>query len=391
MSEAQTRTEQMMSKAKDIVNNTIIPAAHQAVETGKPVAIKIGRFSFNLAVHVARELLSSPMVQAGIVYGYFHPNQMEPETWSHMLHRFLDGVSMYPQGIQPPRQLTQHEQFIRMIRNMYEWGAYGATKQFQYTWILKLSRIIFNSLEEEEGEQPNSLRALLRQGMDSLQDIWNVYNYVRTPISSMASTAARTIGGPVLEPLLRRAVQRTSKPKPSPPVPEQSSPNRGRSSSPAAAPSRSNTHRRIRGKTAAPKTTYASVEPAASSSVPAPTVRRRIPNKAPNERSRELSPVRGFTRYEKGWQTRRANQAKAKAQASSSSAAAGPVGMYDQGSDRATIKKGGGVAMTAPLVNYGSGMRQSRRGGARTIQGMAPVLEFNEAADDPYVMRPKVQ
>jgi hypothetical protein len=47
--------------------------------------------------------------------------------------------------------------------------------------------------------------------------------------------------------------------------------------------------------------------------------------------------------------------------------------------------------MTAPLVNYGSGMRQSRRGGARTIQGMAPVLEFNEAADDPYVMRPKVQ
>ena len=43
------------------------------------------------------------------------------------------------------------------------------------------------------------------------------------------------------------------------------------------------------------------------------------------------------------------------------------------------------------LVSYGPGLRQSRRGGAQTIQGMAPVLEFNEAADDPYVMRPKVQ
>ena len=67
------------------------------------------------------------------------------------------------------------------------------------------------------------------------------------------------------------------------------------------------------------------------------------------------------------------------------------VGMYDKGSDRKKIKQGRGVQMTAPLVNYGSGVRQTRRGGARTIQGMAPILEFNEAADDPYVMRPKVQ
>ena len=65
--------------------------------------------------------------------------------------------------------------------------------------------------------------------------------------------------------------------------------------------------------------------------------------------------------------------------------------MYDKGSDRKKIKQGSGVQMTAPLVNYGSGVRQTRRGGARTIQGMAPILEFSEAADDPYVMRPKVQ
>ena len=65
--------------------------------------------------------------------------------------------------------------------------------------------------------------------------------------------------------------------------------------------------------------------------------------------------------------------------------------MCDKGSDRKKVKQGRGVQMTAPLVSYGSGMRQTRREGARTIQGMEPILEINEAADDPYVMRPKVQ
>ena len=45
----------------------------------------------------------------------------------------------------------------------------------------------------------------------------------------------------------------------------------------------------------------------------------------------------------------------------------------------------------APLVNYGAGVRQMRRGGGKTIQGLAPVLEFNETADDPYVMRQQVR
>ena len=86
---------------------------------------------------------------------------------------------------------------------------------------------------------------------------------------------------------------------------------------------------------------------------------------------------------------RRVRESGVVADASSSEGAT--VGMYDKGSDRKKIKQGRGVQMTAPLVNYGSGVRQTRRGGARTIQGMAPILEFNEAADDPYVMRPKVQ
>ena len=45
----------------------------------------------------------------------------------------------------------------------------------------------------------------------------------------------------------------------------------------------------------------------------------------------------------------------------------------------------------APLVNYGSGLRQTRRGGATTIKAMAPIMEYNDIGDDPYVMRPKVQ
>jgi hypothetical protein len=31
------------------------------------------------------------------------------------------------------------------------------------------------------------------------------------------------------------------------------------------------------------------------------------------------------------------------------------------------------------------------KGGAKTIKGLDPVLEFNETADDPYVMRQQVR
>jgi hypothetical protein len=44
----------------------------------------------------------------------------------------------------------------------------------------------------------------------------------------------------------------------------------------------------------------------------------------------------------------------------------------------------------APLVNYGAGVRQTRKGGGKTIRAMAPILEFNETADDPYLMRQQV-
>ena len=42
-------------------------------------------------------------------------------------------------------------------------------------------------------------------------------------------------------------------------------------------------------------------------------------------------------------------------------------------------------------MNYGAGVRQMRKGGGKTIRAMAPIPEFNETADDPYLMRQQVK
>ena len=54
----------------------------------------------------------------------------------------------------------------------------------------------------------------------------------------------------------------------------------------------------------------------------------------------------------------------------------------------------GGAKALAPqptLVNYHPGVRQSKKGGRATIKGMEPILEHNEMADDPYVIRQPIQ
>ena len=329
---------------------------------------------------------------------------------------FSSGAISRTGSTRHPPPPSEHEQFILMLKNMYEWGLTGAKQHVNSTWIIRLSNVLFDGLMEEENvDDSDLLRKLLRAGVLGLQGMYNVYSYIKNPFSSAAKTiGSRLISGdllPLLEsvyPLVRAVVGSRPQRKG---VPD--APGRGRSSSrkpkkpiaapisdssSSAAPDRANTNRKlpVRGKTPSANTGYDNVpSTTASSSVPAPTTRRRIPNKAPNdERSRELSPVRAFTRYEKGWITRRENQAKAKARAASSSSVPviGTQRMGDYADeDRSRIKRGRGVQMTAPLVNYGSGVRRTRRGGARTIQGMAPILEFNEAADDPYVMRQKVQ
>ena len=340
VSEAQERLTHLTSRANDFVQNQIVPAAHRAIETGQPVAILIGKKSVTLAVAMARELINNPFVQAGLVYGFFQPNHKEYETWTHMLHRFLDAVSQYPIGLQAPRPLTEYEKFIQLIKNMYEWGAYGATYGFKYTWILKTAKMIGNHMLEEEGENPSSTKALLNKGMNSLQELWNVYDYVRNPISSIARTATRAIAGPIVEPLLRRTPQ----------------PPSDSDRDPTAASSRqllpiTDPRRRIGiiGKKSeqAAANKGITVTPAAPAAVPM----RRLPVKRQDA---------AYTaKYGKGHGFQGGGQQALKTQ--------------------------------APLVNYGAGVRQMRRGGGKTIQGLAPVLEFNETADDPYVMRQQVR
>jgi hypothetical protein len=52
-------------------------------------------------------------------------------------------------------------------------------------------------------------------------------------------------------------------------------------------------------------------------------------------------------------------------------------------------KKGKGkpFVQQSVLVNYGQGIRQSKKGGRMLVKGMAPIMEFNDVGDDPYVMR----
>jgi hypothetical protein len=57
---------------------------------------------------------------------------------------------------------------------------------------------------------------------------------------------------------------------------------------------------------------------------------------------------------------------------------AGPASSGDGRGQQALEKQ-------APLVNYGAGVRQMKKGGGKTIRSMAPILEFNETADDPYL------
>ena len=45
---------------------------------------------------------------------------------------------------------------------------------------------------------------------------------------------------------------------------------------------------------------------------------------------------------------------------------------------------------TKPQLVVSRAVKARTKGGAKTIKGLDPVLEFNEAADDPYLMRQQV-
>jgi hypothetical protein len=333
VSKAQERLTDLTSRANVFVQNQIVPAAHQAIATGQPVAITIGKKTFKLAVAMAREVITNPLVQAGIVYGFFQPNEKEYETWTHMLSRFMDAVSEYPSGVfRPtrflaPRPLTEYERFIRLLKNMYDYGAYGASFSYKYTWVLTVAKLIYNDMEIEEGHNPNATKAVLKNGMKSLQNLYNIYDYIGNPISTIARTATRALVSHIAAPLLRPAQTQSDS-----------------DHDPAAASSNE-----------PPASAPASSSAPASASAP---VRRRLPKKSDPPDIHRSTPGRTKIKGKKNIQTH-LNQ-----------------------------RAGSGMpAMTPALVNYAAGVKQSKRGGGKTIQGLAPILEFNEAADDPYLMR----
>ena len=66
-----------------------MPAAQQVVKSGAPIVLHLGKFTFKLTVHMAQELLQSPIVQGYLLYGYMLDNKMAPETWSEWSYRAL--------------------------------------------------------------------------------------------------------------------------------------------------------------------------------------------------------------------------------------------------------------------------------------------------------------
>ena len=64
-----------------------MPAAQQVVESGAPIVLQLGRFTFKLTSLMAQELLQSLIVQGYIMYGYMLDNKHKPEDWTEFLYK----------------------------------------------------------------------------------------------------------------------------------------------------------------------------------------------------------------------------------------------------------------------------------------------------------------
>ena len=253
---------------------------------------------------------------------------------------------------------------------MYEWGAYGATYGFKYTWMLKAARLIGNHLLEEEGDNPRSIKALLNKGMKSLQELGNVYDYVKTPMSSIARSATRRIVGPIVEPLFRRSPAQ-------PPSDSDHDPTAASSNQPQALPARPR-RPKLKGKQNEQGVIY---DRYSSDSHNRPLVGprpKRIP--VPHSSDSDNKPLAQTNPRRNPVDIHRSTPGRVRI--------SGKKDIHAH----LTRRSGSGMpAMTPALVNYAPGVRQSKCGGGKTITTMAPILEFNEAADDPYVMRQLVR
>lgn len=306
-------------RVSSIVHDQIVPAAQQVVKSGAPVAIKLGKLTFQLSVHMAQELLQSPVVTGALLYGYMLDNKMAPESWSQWSYRVLVTG-------EPPPEFSQYEQWLKLLQNMSTWGLWAAKKHISTTWTIKLSKMILKSIEEQDRLAPGAIQNIAKAGFKALHGLYNMYQWVNTPMNSVLALASHHKDSDD-EPLVKKRDSDTEplvKKRPTKKKPPYDSDNE-------------------------------------------PLIKKQPTKKKPPLDSDNEPLVKPRPKNK-----------------SSSSTGRGEPMVSIEGRGQQALKQ------QAPLVNYGTGVRQIRRGGGKTINTMAPILEFNETADDPYVMRQQV-
>ena len=226
----------------------------------------------------------------------------------------------------PPPQFSQYDQLLKLVDNMAVWGLYGAKRHLSSIWAFKLGNIILKQIEATENLAPGAIRSVANAGFQSLQGLYKMYQWIHAPMNAALALTNR---------------------------PHDSAQPASSSKSKALAKIQVQRRRRLHRD----DTPQASTEDE--------PVKAQPPEPASSSKSKVLAKVQVQRR-------RRLHRDDT------------PPASSSEGNGQQGINK------QAPLVNYAPGVRQSKRGGGKTITTMAPILEFNETADDPYVMRQQV-
>jgi hypothetical protein len=297
----------VVASVKDIIDNTLVPAAEKVLSTNQPLAITIGNVAFNLTVQFAKELLQSPVFLAFVCYGFSMDTTLAPETWNEWFYRKIVTGG-------PAPELSHLGQFMKFLSNM-RWAAQaGFHFHMKSIFWANLAKTIMRAAETYNNVTHGSTKRALQSGVKAIHGIYRIMGsrsvvarvatkrFIADKSDSEQSAVSRSASSSVDERQL--ALSDADRPL-----------------ALTDAPPRATVRRRVRGKT----------------------------NAARNYLDQNPAPT------------------------------------------RTRLREKTNVGAGAPLVNYHPGVRQSKRGGRATISGLAPVLEFNEMADDPYVMRPPIQ
>jgi hypothetical protein len=346
LQEAAQKSEEILPRVTEritsIMQQQIMPAAHQVVDSGAPIVLQIGKSAFKLTLRMAEELIKSPILHMYIAYGFMLDNKLKPEHWTDALYRkVITG--------EPPPVWSQYHQMWILIDNMSLWGLYGARRHMYSVGASQLSALILKQIEAADNLAPGSIRKIARVGFQSLQGLYKVYQMIQSPMNAvLALTNTARDPDSDHDPTARSSNQQLALP------------DRPASSSKSQklADVQADRRRKLKEDQQASSSKSQKLEDVQAER------RRKLKEdqQASSSKSQRLADV----------QADRRRKLIEDATPSSSSG---------EGRGQQALGK------RAPLVNYGAGVRQMRKGGGKTIRAMAPILEFNETADDPYLMR----